>query len=166
MRGDRGRALEQARTLLADDGMMRDAIDADLPHERFAPGRLASLRQRFALAQGNIDSGLGETALAQAQEIYMQLAELRTEVELRYQEWQAAQVAAHPRVHHRRLQRRGHGAVLRAPGDTWPDTRQPRAAARHGQRRPGPNVADQSGLRVPELITASWVSFGLDLVAS
>lgn len=94
LRGDRDRALEQARTLLADDGMLRDAIDADLPHERFAPGRLAGLRQRFALAQGNIDSGLGETALAQAQEIYMQLAELRTEVELRYQEWQAAQVAA------------------------------------------------------------------------
>jgi hypothetical protein len=39
-------------------------------------------------------AGSGEAALAQAQEICLQLSALRTEVELRDQEWRAAQLAA------------------------------------------------------------------------
>jgi len=94
LRSDRDRALEGARTMLADAMVLRDAINAGLPHERFAPGRLGGFGQRFALAAGNLDSGLGEAALAQAQEIFVQLSELHAEVELRYQEWLAAQAIA------------------------------------------------------------------------
>ena len=38
IRTDRDRARAAAATLIADARLMRDAIDAELPHERFAPG--------------------------------------------------------------------------------------------------------------------------------
>jgi hypothetical protein len=73
---------------------MRDAIAGALPHERFAPGRLAELSNRLDTAQQNVGRGLGQAALVQAQEVYLQLSELRAEVELSYQEWQAARLDA------------------------------------------------------------------------
>lgn len=94
VRADRDRALVAAKTLLADAGLLRGVIDADMPHERFAPGRLADVEQRLAMAQGNLSAGLGEAALAQAQDLYLQLSALRAEVEFRHQEWQAARIAA------------------------------------------------------------------------
>jgi len=94
IQADRELALAEARTLLADARMLYQAIDAQLPHQRFAPGRMAELAPRLASAESNVARGLGEAALAQAQELCLQLSELRAEVELRYQEWQAAQVAA------------------------------------------------------------------------
>lgn len=91
---DRDRARSAAASYVADAKVMRDAIDRELPHERFAPGMLAELDQRLLVAGDNVGRGLGEAGLAQAQEVYLQLSELRSEVELREQEWQAARLAA------------------------------------------------------------------------
>lgn len=94
IRRDQGRALTAARTLLADVGLLSKAIDQTLPHERYAPGQLAELGRRLDIAEDNVANGLGEAALAQAQELYLRLGELRAEIELRDQEWQAARLAA------------------------------------------------------------------------
>jgi hypothetical protein len=94
IRTDRDRARSAAATFVADSRLMRGAIDRELPHERFAPGKLAELSRRLDNAEDNVNRGLGEAALAQAQEVYLQLSELRAEVELRDQEWQAARLAA------------------------------------------------------------------------
>jgi hypothetical protein len=91
---DRTRALETATGIAADAGLLRDAIETELPHERFAPGRLADLGRRLDMANSNLTAGMGETALAQAQELYLQLSDLRMDVQLQLQEWRAAQVTA------------------------------------------------------------------------
>jgi hypothetical protein len=94
LQNHRDQARSAAATYVADARLMRDAIDRELPHERFAPGRLAELSSRLDFAEENVGQDRGEAALAQAQEIYLQLSELRAEVELRDQEWQAMRLAA------------------------------------------------------------------------
>ena len=94
VRQDRDRALSAAASLAADSRQLRDAIEENLPHQRFAPGRLADLSRRLDMAEGNIVQGFGESALSQTQELYMELSDLRTEIELRDQEWQVARVTA------------------------------------------------------------------------
>jgi hypothetical protein len=94
MRAGRDDARALARDYLADAEVMRDAIASQLPHDRLAPGRLAELVSRLDLARGNVERGLGEAALAQAQQAYLGLSELRAEVELRFAAWQAARLEA------------------------------------------------------------------------
>jgi hypothetical protein len=94
VRQDRERALSAAASLAADSRRLRDAIEQNLPHQRFAPGRLADLSRRLELADGNIAQGFGESALPQTQELYLELSDLRAEVELRDQEWQMARMTA------------------------------------------------------------------------
>lgn len=93
-RAVRSRVLDTARTAVADARILHDAIRETLPHERFAPGQLARLTSRLDLAEASVRSGVGETALAQAQELQMQLGELRAEVETRDAEWQASHLTA------------------------------------------------------------------------
>jgi hypothetical protein len=93
IRADRDQARILATTLAADARLMRDAI-AELPHEQFAPGRLAELSSRLDNAQRSVELGLGEAAFVQAQEAYLQLSELRAEIELGYTQWQAARLDA------------------------------------------------------------------------
>jgi hypothetical protein len=93
IRADRDHSRVLATTLAADARLMRDAI-AELPHEQFAPGRLAELSSRLDNAQRSVELGLGEAAFVQAQEAYLQLSELRAEIELRYTQWQAARLDA------------------------------------------------------------------------
>jgi hypothetical protein len=91
LREERDRAGLIARALVADDRILYDGIDAGLPHEQFAPGRLAELRPRLALAEESLASGMSEAAAAQAQELRLQLTALRTEIEFRAQDWEKAQ---------------------------------------------------------------------------
>jgi hypothetical protein len=93
-RAARASVLETARTLAGDARVLRDAIDSALPHDRYAPGELAKLTSRLAIAEANIAAGSGEAALATAQELYLRLSELRSEVELRDAEWRAAHLTA------------------------------------------------------------------------
>jgi hypothetical protein len=82
--------LDAAQTAVADTRVLHEAIAKSLPHERFAPGQLARLTDRLAIAEASAAAGIGETALAQGQELFLSLGELRAEVELRDAEWRAA----------------------------------------------------------------------------
>ncbi len=91
---DRDRVAAAAATAAADARPIHDAIARDLPHERFAAGRLATLGKHLAVAEDNVAQGHGEAALAQAQGLYVELGELRVEIELKNAEWMAARLAA------------------------------------------------------------------------
>ncbi|WP_131741747.1 hypothetical protein [Actinomadura roseirufa] len=94
LRADRGRAATAAERTLADARLMRDAIEAELPHERFAPGRLDRLERRIVTAEANMAAGLAAESLSLLQETFLDLAELRAELVVLEQEWQAARLAA------------------------------------------------------------------------
>ncbi|AZQ38083.1 hypothetical protein EJ357_35340 [Streptomyces cyaneochromogenes] len=79
----RERAEITARTWLSDARIMADLIDGELPHERYAPGRLDSLRGRIATAEQNTADGHYDAALAGAQETFHGLSDLRVDIEQR-----------------------------------------------------------------------------------
>jgi hypothetical protein len=93
-RAARASVLDTAQTAVADARVLHDAIGSSLPHERFTPGKLARLTERLAIAEANVAAGTGETALGQAQELYVSLGELRAEVELKDAEWRAGHLTA------------------------------------------------------------------------
>jgi hypothetical protein len=86
--------LAHARSVVADARVLHDAIDATLPHERYAPGKLGDLRRRLQVAEANVAAGIAETSLGQGQDLLFDLGDLRAEVELRDAEWRATHVAA------------------------------------------------------------------------
>ncbi len=85
---ERQRKEQLAQDLLSDVEAVWLGIERDYQHERFAPGRLAKLRQELDLARSNIQSGVGQAAIATAQRTYLELADLRLELEQKEQEWQ------------------------------------------------------------------------------
>ena len=90
----RATVLDTARTQVGDARVLHDAIAGSLPHERFAPGQLGRLTDRLAIAESSVAAGTSETALAQAQELYLKLGELRAEIEFKDAEWRAAHQTA------------------------------------------------------------------------
>ena len=74
--------------MLADVETVWEQINRDYQHERFAPGKLADLRRGLEMARSNIQSGVNEAAIANAQQTYLDLADLRLELEQKEQEWQ------------------------------------------------------------------------------
>ncbi|MFF7976099.1 hypothetical protein [Streptomyces sp. NPDC007905] len=92
--GNRDRAAAAARDWLADGATMADLIATTLPHERHAPGRLDRLRLDLDTARRNIDAGHHEAALPLAQRAYLDLSELRIDIEYRELERRLAQGAA------------------------------------------------------------------------
>ena len=77
-----------ALDLLADVEKVWQDIDQNYQHQRFAPGKLANLHRGLEMAQMNIDSGVTQTAIANCQQTYLQLADLRVELAQKEQEWQ------------------------------------------------------------------------------
>ena len=86
--------FDSAQRALTDARLLRDAIRSSLPHERFAPGVLGRLSERLTIAEANLESGISEAALAQAQEMFVSLGELREKVALKDAEWRAAHLTA------------------------------------------------------------------------
>jgi predicted transcriptional regulator len=93
-RDTRADLLATAKTVIADARVLYDAIDSSLPHERFAPGRLDRLGRDLALAEANITKGAAEAALSTGQKLYLDLGDLRAEVELKDAEWRAGHFTA------------------------------------------------------------------------
>jgi hypothetical protein len=93
-RAARADVLAIARTMVADARILHDAIESTLPHERYAPRKLAKLTSLLAMAEANIAGGIGEAGLATAQGLLLDLTELRSEVQLRDVEWRAAHLTA------------------------------------------------------------------------
>jgi hypothetical protein len=82
-KADRARAEDTVRTWLADARTMADLIEGELPHERYAPGRLDRLRRRIATAEETAANGRFDAALAVAQETFHELSDLRVDIEQR-----------------------------------------------------------------------------------
>ncbi|MER6425708.1 hypothetical protein [Streptomyces sp. NPDC001137] len=91
---DRERAAVVARQALSDARAMHGVIRDTLPHERYAPGRLAGLEVTLDRAQHNIAQGRFDAALATAQGAYQELSELHLDLEHRERERQALRVQA------------------------------------------------------------------------
>jgi hypothetical protein len=87
-------AVAVARTLVADARILHDAIDSTLPHERYAPRGLAPLASKLAGAEASVAAGYGEAAISTAQQLLVDLTQLRAEIELRDAEWRAAHLTA------------------------------------------------------------------------
>lgn len=91
---NREEALRQmAAGWLQDLGALRDDV-AQLPHQRFSPGRLERLEGLIRQATLNLRDGASQAALGQAQTIYSDLVELRADVLYKEQEFEAAYLKA------------------------------------------------------------------------
>lgn len=88
LQAEREQKQQLAQDLLADVQMICQQMDQEYQHERFAPGKLAQLQGELELVQQNIEAGVSEAAIANAQQTYLKLADLRLELEQKEQEWQ------------------------------------------------------------------------------
>ncbi len=84
---ERQRKAKLAQDLLADVEAIAAQIEQAYPHQRFAPGRLAELRQGLELARANWQAGISEAAIASAQQTYLALSQLRLDLERQEQAW-------------------------------------------------------------------------------
>ncbi|WP_131742747.1 hypothetical protein [Actinomadura roseirufa] len=93
LKAGRDEASARARATFEDARIMHRAV-LDLPHERFAPGRLDRLAHRLADVGETLRVQEGAYSLGRVQDIYLDLSDLRTEVQLAEQEWRLAQAEA------------------------------------------------------------------------
>lgn len=84
---ERGRKAQIAQDLLADVETIWEQINRDYQHQRFAPGKLNDLRRGLDMARNNIQAGVTEAAISTTQQTYLDLADLRLELEQKEQEW-------------------------------------------------------------------------------
>ncbi|QKG24369.1 hypothetical protein [Actinomadura verrucosospora] len=94
LRGESDAAAAAAHRLFEDARTMRDAIRGMLPHDRFAPGRLDRLASRLDVAQANLEAHAAGYSLSQVQDLYLDLSELRADVERLALEWEALRAEA------------------------------------------------------------------------
>ncbi|MGI5166612.1 hypothetical protein ACQEU3_19885 [Spirillospora sp. CA-253888] len=94
LREESDRAGRAALAMFGDAVAVHDVIRDELPHERFAPGRLDRLRVRLDVARANLESQAPGYALTQVQDLYLDLSELRAEVAHLDQQWRARQAMA------------------------------------------------------------------------
>jgi hypothetical protein len=81
------RKAKIAQDLLSDVKSIWEQINRDYQHSRFAPGKLADLARGLELAHSNIQAGVTEAAISVTQQTYLDLADLRLELEQKEQEW-------------------------------------------------------------------------------
>lgn len=90
---DANRRHAAARTFLADLSQLVSEAET-LPHQRFAPGRMADLLRHVHDARASLDAGMPEASLSTAQRAYWDLADLRTQVLMREREFALIHQAA------------------------------------------------------------------------
>jgi hypothetical protein len=76
-----------AEDLLSDVAVIWEQINRDYQHQRFAPGKLTDLHRGLEMARSNIQAGLTEAAISTTQQTYLDLADLRIQLEQKEQEW-------------------------------------------------------------------------------
>lgn len=91
---DTQRKMEIARIWIEGAQTMQDFIDRNYRHQLFRPGALERLERDLRQAQENLNQGIPEAALAQAQEAYHELSDLRIELERLEAEWHLWRSAA------------------------------------------------------------------------
>jgi hypothetical protein len=70
---------QMAEAWLQDLRTLRQEVDK-LPHQRFAPGRMARLSAMIEQGESNLRSGASQAAMVNAQNCYLDLVELRADV--------------------------------------------------------------------------------------
>lgn len=84
-----GQAKEElARQWLSRSTVLADFLQREFDHERFLPGRLAKILLSLDFAQSNLANGFSEASLQNSQQVFLQLSDLRFELEQRILEWQ------------------------------------------------------------------------------
>jgi hypothetical protein len=78
---DQQRKQQFATNLLADVHKLYEQIDQGYAHQKIAPDRLAAVQRQLGLAQTNLQAGLSEAAIANAQQSYLNLTDLRLHLE-------------------------------------------------------------------------------------
>lgn len=91
---DRDRITGIARDRLKDAQILHDFIAANYQHEHFTPNQLNQLASAINLAQGSLNQGASEAALAESNNAYQNLSNLRLELEQLDQEWRTLQAQA------------------------------------------------------------------------
>lgn len=91
---DQRRREELARSWIEAAEVMRGFIEGNYRHQQFAPGALERLERDIRQARENVQQGVPETALAQAQAAYRDLSDLRLELERLEREWNLWRAAA------------------------------------------------------------------------
>jgi len=91
---------ESAKTWLQQCRILADFIQSRYDHERFLPGRLARALPKLELAQDNLMQGFAESCLQTSQQTFLDLTELRFELEQRLLEWQHEYGHAHLALSH------------------------------------------------------------------
>lgn len=91
---DRERITGIARDRLKDAKTLHDFIAANYQHEHFTPNQLNHLASTINLAQASLNQGASEAALAEANNAYQNLSNLRLELEQLDQEWRTLQAQA------------------------------------------------------------------------
>lgn len=87
---NREQKLTQMATAWLDDLRILITEVEELPHERFASGKLQRISIQIGQAEQNLRQGASQTALGTAQECYLNLIELRAEVLYREQVYEQA----------------------------------------------------------------------------
>jgi hypothetical protein len=79
---------QTARRWLRQAVLLADSIHTQFEHERFLPGQLARVYRSLDLAQGNLAQGFLDSCLQTSQQAFLDLSDLRFELEQRVLEWQ------------------------------------------------------------------------------
>jgi hypothetical protein len=78
-----------ARQWLRQAVVLADLIREQFDHERFLPGAFSRIIRSLNLAQRNLAEGLPEASLPISQQVFIDLSDLRLELEQQLVEWQA-----------------------------------------------------------------------------
>lgn len=113
IRTDRERQRQAAQSQVDDLEKLFQLMRSQRTHERFAPGKLDSLEDRFSLCRNNLESGNFQAALANGQERYFEYQELQLRIAERQAEWEAYLAEV------RRLAEETSGAMAAAEGATY-----------------------------------------------
>jgi hypothetical protein len=91
---------QSARQWLKRSVGAADFIQTHYDHQRFLPGRLARIYQQLDFAQSNLAEGLAEASLQVSQQAFLELSELRLELEQRILEWQTEYTGTYSAIAH------------------------------------------------------------------
>ncbi len=79
---------ESAAVWIADASTMAELIASDYRCEKFQPGAAARIEEALAISRDNFERGLYQTAVASAQQTYLEASRLRLDLEELEAEWQ------------------------------------------------------------------------------
>src|SRR5215213_2167030 len=83
-----------ARRWLGQSAALADFIQKQFDHERFQPGKFSRIFNSLHLAQDNLAQGFSESSLQSSQQAFLELSELRLELEQQVVEWQTEYASA------------------------------------------------------------------------